>query len=104
MFEQIPTKKPYANNSIGYKQVRDYEHMLQLFSHILTKATEWNDRTYSVGMVCTPFNAILDWPMGTSSSIAFFLGPDVNRMLKQILNAWAEYLSSAYVLGNDSID
>ncbi len=36
----------------------------------------------------------------------FFLDPDVNKMLKKILNAWAEYLaspSSAYVLGNGSI-
>ncbi|KAF2440297.1 hypothetical protein P171DRAFT_465895 [Karstenula rhodostoma CBS 690.94] len=106
MFEQIPSKKPYSQDPAGHKQVRDYEHMLLLFNHILTTAPEWNDRSYGVGMVGTPMNAILDWPMGTPSGFAFFLDPDVNKMLKKVLNAWAEFLSSpasAYVLGNDSI-
>lgn len=80
--------------------------MLMLLNHILTKAPEWNDRSYGVGMVGTPMNAMLDWPMGTPSGFAFFLDPDVNKMLKKVLNAWAEFLSSpasAYVLGDDSI-
>ncbi|KAJ4286150.1 hypothetical protein N0V90_013499 [Kalmusia sp. IMI 367209] len=106
MFEQIPNKKPYSTDPAGHKQVRDYEHMLMLFNHILTTAPEWNDRSYGVGMVGTPFNAILDWPMGTPSGFAFFLDPDVNKMIKKVLNAWAEFLGSpesAYVLGEDAI-
>lgn len=63
MFEEVPTKKPYNNDPTGHKQVRDYHHMLELFNHILTTAPEWNDHEYSVGVVGTPFNAILDWPM-----------------------------------------
>jgi len=106
MFEEVPSKKPYSQDPVGHKQVRDYHHMLELFNHILTTAPSWNDREYSVGMVGTPFNAILDWPMGTPSGFAFFLDPEVNKMLKRILCFWAEYLASpdsAYVLGNDSI-
>ena len=106
MFEQIPSKKPYSSDPVGHKQVRDYEHMLMLFNHLLTSAPEWSDSSYGIGMVGTPFNAILDWPMGTPSGFTFFLDPEVNKMLKKVLNAWAEYLSSpdsAYVLGNDSI-
>ncbi|CAE7206031.1 Phosphatidylserine decarboxylase [Pyrenophora teres f. teres] len=106
MFEEIPSKKPYRNDPVGHKQVRDYHHMLELFNHILKTAPEWSDQEYSVGMVGTPFNAILDWPMGTPSGFAFFLDPDVNKMLKKILNAWAEFLASpdsAYVLGDDKI-
>lgn len=106
MFEEIPAKKPYCNDPTGHKQVRDYHHMLALFNHLLTTAPSWNDNDYSIGMVGTPFNAILDWPMGTPSGFAFFLDPQVNQMLKKVLNAWAEYLSSpasAYVLGSDSI-
>lgn len=106
MFEQIPSKKPYSNDPVGHRQVRDYEHMLMLFNHILTSAPEWSDSSYGIGMVGTPFNAILDWPMGTPSGFAFFLDPDVNKMLKKVLNTWAEYLSSpdsAYVLSNNSI-
>lgn len=44
--------------------------------------------------------------MGTPSGFAFFLDPEVNKMLKKILNTWAEFLgspASAYVLGNDKI-
>jgi phosphatidylserine decarboxylase len=44
--------------------------------------------------------------MGTPSGFAFFLDPEVNKMIKKVLNAWAEFLGSkdsAYVLGNDSI-
>ncbi|EOA81480.1 uncharacterized protein SETTUDRAFT_35314 [Exserohilum turcica Et28A] len=106
MFEEVPTKKPYNNDPTGHKQVRDYHHMLELFNHILTTAPEWNDHEYSVGVVGTPFNAILDWPMGTPSGFAFFLDPEVNKVIKKVLNAWAEFLASpasAYVLGNDKI-
>jgi phosphatidylserine decarboxylase len=104
MFEQIPSKKPYSDEPTGEKQVRDYEHMLALFNLILTKAPEWSDSSYGIGMVGTPINAILDWPMGTPSGFAFFLDPEVNQMLKKVLNAWGEYLASpasAYVLGTE---
>ncbi|KAJ4311350.1 hypothetical protein N0V94_007985 [Neodidymelliopsis sp. IMI 364377] len=105
MFDEIPQKKPYSNDPSGHKQVRDYQHMLELFNHILTTAPSWNDRQYSAGVVGTPFNAVLDWPMGTPSGFAFFLDPEVNKMLKKTLNAWAEFLGSsdsAYVLGDDA--
>jgi phosphatidylserine decarboxylase len=106
MFDEIPTKKPYSNDPTGHKQVRDYHHMLDLFNHILTHAPEWSDKEYGIGMVGTPFNAILDWPMGTPSGFAFFLDPEVNKMIKKVLNEWAVFLgspASAYVLGNNSI-
>jgi len=57
-----------------------------------------------VGMVGVPINAVLDWPMGTASGHAFFLDPDVNRMLKKVLNVWGQFLKteqSAACLGND---
>lgn len=106
MFEEIPSKKPYSSDPVGHRQVRDYHHMLALFNYLLTTAPAWNDKEYSVGMVGTPFNAVLDWPMGTPSGYAFFLDPEVNKMLKKVLNAWAEFLGSpdsAYVLGDNSI-
>lgn len=45
-------------------------------------------------MVGLPMNAVLDWPMGTPSGWAVFLDPHVNAMLRKVLNAWGEYLSS----------
>ena len=34
-----------------------------------------------------PINALLDWPMGTPSGHTMFLDPDINAMLKKVLNA-----------------
>ncbi|KAF2140798.1 uncharacterized protein K452DRAFT_273624 [Aplosporella prunicola CBS 121167] len=94
MFEQIPTKKPYARDPTGAKQIRDYPHMLQLLNHLMTTAPHWNDKSEKVGMVGLPINAVLDWPMGTPSGFALFMDPDVNAMLKKVLNAWGEFLQS----------
>ncbi|KAK5019210.1 hypothetical protein LTR16_000748 [Cryomyces antarcticus] len=104
MFEQLPRKKPYNKDPTGHRQVRDYQHMLQLLNHFLTTAPSWNDKSHRVGLVGLPINALLDWPMGTSSGFAFFLDPKVNAMLKKVLDAWGEYLqspASAEVLGTD---
>lgn len=43
-------------------------------------------------MVGVPMCAIFDYAMGTPSGHAAFLDPDVNRMLKRVLNKWGEYL------------
>lgn len=105
MFDQIPHKKPYLKDPVGNRQVRDYEHMLQLMDHLMTTAPSWNDREHEVGLVGLPFQALFDWPMATSSGFAVFLDPQVNAILKKILNAWGEYLKSpesAKVLNTDS--
>lgn len=95
MFDQVPKKKPYSTDPSGnMKQIRDYEHMLQIFNHLMSTAPHWSDKSHKVGMVGLPINAILDWPMGTPSGYAVFLDPDVNRMLKKMLNVWGEFLQS----------
>lgn len=43
-------------------------------------------------MVGVPMAAILDYAMGTPSGHAAFLDPDVNRMMKKILDEWGKYL------------
>lgn len=95
MFEEVPTKAPYDNDPIGNKQVRNYEHMLELFNEILGKAPEWNTVGYNVGLLGVPFNAIVDWPMGTTNGYAFFLNKDVNKQLKRILNVWTTFRQSS---------
>lgn len=107
MFSQIPRKEPYLNDpqGKGHPQIRDYSHMLQVINHLLTTAPSWNDKSERVGLVGLPFNALFDWPMGTSSGFAVFLDPDVNKMLKKVLNAWGDFLrspQSAYVLEKDA--
>ena len=68
--------------------------MLQVINYILTTSPSWNDKSERLGLVGLPFQALFDWPMGTAAGFAFFLDPDVNKMLKEVLNVWGEYLRS----------
>lgn len=94
MFQQIPNKPPYQKDPSGRSQINNYDHMLQVLNHILTTGPSWNDKSERVGLVGLPINALLDWPMGTPSGFALFLEPQVNAMIKKVLNAWGEYLQS----------
>lgn len=94
MFEQIPNKKPYSEDPAGNHQVHDLRHMLRLLNHLMTTVPSWSDQEQRVGLVGLPFQALLDWPMGTMSGFAVFLDPQVNAMFKKVLNTWGEYLRS----------
>ncbi|KAL8706197.1 MAG: hypothetical protein Q9201_000703 [Fulgogasparrea decipioides] len=94
MFQQVPKKPPYQKDPSGHSQIDGYDHMLQVLNHILTTGPSWNDQSERVGLVGLPINAMLDWPMGTPSGFALFLEPQVNAMIKKVLNAWGEYLQS----------
>ena len=94
MLEEIPKKKPYNNDPTGRHQVRDHVHLLQVLNHVIQTAPSWSDHGHDIGVVGVPLNALFDWPMGTSSGWAAFLDPEVNAMLKKVLNAWGEYLQS----------
>ncbi|KAJ4293047.1 hypothetical protein N0V88_005711 [Collariella sp. IMI 366227] len=92
MWDEIPNKAPYRQDPTGRSQIRDCNHMLQVLNHVFGRAPEWTDAAASVGMVGVPMAAIFDYAMGTPSGHAAFLDPDVNRMLKKILNEWGKYL------------
>jgi phosphatidylserine decarboxylase len=95
MVVQVPSAKPYRR-----RHLQSVEQMLRLINEVLTMAPEFGE----TAMVATPLAAILDWTMGTPAGFAAFRDPRINAMLKKILNAWCEFLSSAdslYVL-NDS--
>lgn len=103
MWDELPNKEPYNKDPTGHKQVRDYGHMLSVLNHIFTRAPEWTDAAEHVGMVGVPMCAIFDYPMATPSGHAAFLDPEVNKMLKKVLNEWGKYLltpESAEVLGD----
>ncbi|KAJ5580242.1 uncharacterized protein N7459_006227 [Penicillium hispanicum] len=105
MFKEVPHKEPYDQDPTGHPEIRNYEHFLQVLNHLLTTAPSWTDQSHRVGLVGLPINALLDWPMGTPSGYAAFLDPEINAMLKKVLNAWAEFLrspASAHVLNNTS--
>ncbi|KAH0271368.1 hypothetical protein KCU71_g18751, partial [Aureobasidium melanogenum] len=94
MFDEVPYKHVYRRDPTGRKQIRDYEHMLEVLNHVFGSAPVWTDSAQAVGMVGVPMCAILDYPMSTPSGHAAFLDPDVNRMIKKVLNEWGKYLMS----------
>ncbi|KAF2671554.1 hypothetical protein BT63DRAFT_384084 [Microthyrium microscopicum] len=106
MFQQVPKKAPYNKDPTGsFARIKDYKHMLHVLNHLMTTAPTWTDKADRMGMVGLPINAIFDWPMGTPSGFALFLDPEVNAMLKKILNVWGDFLkspASTYVLENNS--
>lgn len=94
MFEEVPNKIPYNKpGTCPRSYVRGYRHMIDLLSVAATEvAPAWNMVTPSMGLslVGLPFQAILDWPMGTPSGNAFFLSPEVNAMFKDVLDSWRD--------------
>lgn len=95
MFAEVPKNRHYCTDPTGCPQIRDYHHMLRVLNYLITTAPSWNDFSLRVGLVGLPINAVLDWSMGTPSGYAAFLDPDINAMLKKVLNAWGEFLTSA---------
>ncbi|KAJ5558015.1 hypothetical protein N7461_001987 [Penicillium sp. DV-2018c] len=105
MFDEVPHQNRYGQDPTGNPEIRDYHHFLRVLNHLITTAPTWTDKSHRVGLVGLPINAVLDWPMGTPSGYAAFLDPEINKMLKKILNVWAEFLSSpasAEVLNDSS--
>jgi phosphatidylserine decarboxylase len=96
MIAQVPSTKPYRE-----RHVESVEELVRMINEVLTMAPEFGSQS---SMVATPLGAILDWTMGTPAGFAAYRDPRINAMLKKILTAWCEFLSSGdslYVL-NDS--
>jgi len=93
MWDEIPSRNPcYRRDPTGERQIRDYHHMLAVLNHVFGRAPEWTDAAAAIGMVGVPLNAIFDYAMGTPSGHAAFLDPEVNAMLKKVLNDWGKFL------------
>lgn len=95
MFDEIPVKD--VDTPAGTPQIRDYHQLLLVLNRIIQRAPEFN----KTGLVGTPINAVLDYPMGTKAGYVLFNNPKVNKIFKSILDYWGHYLqsdASAYVL------
>ena len=91
MYQDIPDN--YSDPS-GQPVIRSYTQMLQVMNHLITVAPVWNEHENEVGLVGLPMHALVDWPMGTFHGFGFFLDPQVNAILKKILNVWGDFLRS----------
>lgn len=95
MFDEIPQKD--VDTLAGTPQVRDYHELLLVLNRLIQRAPEFN----TTGLVDTPINAVLDYPMGTRTGYVLFNDPRVNAKMKNILDYWGRYLQSeesSYVL------
>lgn len=95
MFDEIPQKD--VDTPAGTPQVRDYHELLLVLNRLIQRAPEFN----TTGLVDTPINAVLDYPMGTRTGYVLFNDPRVNAKMKNILDYWGRYLQSedsSYVL------
>jgi phosphatidylserine decarboxylase len=92
MFKDVPRK--YQSDPTGQPEIRGYHRFLRVLNHLLTTAPSWTEKSHRVGLVGLPINALLDLPMGTPSGYAAFLDPEINIMIKKVLNAWGDNLRS----------
>ena len=95
MFDEIPQKD--VDTPAGTPQVRDYHELLLMLNRLIQRAPKFN----TTGLVDTPINAVLDYPMGTRAGYVLFNDPRVNAKIKNILDYWGRYLQSeesSYVL------
>lgn len=67
----------------------DYHTMLRVINHIITRAPPWTHEYPGVPMLL-----LLKSTMPTVTGYAFFQDPEINKIIKKILDAWAEFLSS----------
>jgi phosphatidylserine decarboxylase len=91
MFTEVPKKPPYNRDPAGKPAVRGYKHMISMLNVVLRTTPEFNE----TGVVGFPINAILDWAMGTEAGFAAFLHPEVNAMLKKVISAFGDFLTSS---------
>ncbi|KAE8368391.1 Phophatidylserine decarboxylase-domain-containing protein [Aspergillus caelatus] len=70
-------------------EIHDCHKLLRVLNHIITHAPPWTDDHPGV-----PVLVLLKSSMPTVSGYAFFQDPEVNKLIKKTLSAWADFLSS----------
>ncbi|MDR0983945.1 MAG: phosphatidylserine decarboxylase family protein [Ruminococcus sp.] len=94
MFEQACEnwqEDPYGNPAIT-----NFKDFISVMDYIVSQAPRYMEQTEEgYGLLGFPLNAIVDFPMGTPAGYAFFLNEKVNMQLKNILNEWCLFLTSA---------
>ena len=99
-FHQMFRQQFHLSDTSEERKIDSWWCMILMINEIMTQAPEFN----KTGLVGFPINVILNWPMATTAGFAAFLNDKVNRLFKNILNYWAEFLSSpasCYVLNTE---
>ena len=97
------------DNPTGAPAVTSWLQFLGLLNNIMTTSPEFivdNDGN-AQGLVGFPINALLDWPMGTTSGYSTFSSDLFNRQFQKVLRYWGQFLTtkeSRYVLAQGEPD
>ena len=67
----------------------------QTFIVLLNFIMQYPPMYSSSALVGFPINALINWPMATQAGHACFLYDKVNKAFKNILNYWAEFLTTS---------
>ena len=89
-FHQMFRQQYHLPETSEGRKIPSWRWMIVIINFIMTKAPEFN----KTGLFSFPINVILNWPMATTAGFAAFMNDKVNRLFKNILNYWAEFLSS----------
>ncbi|KAE8142494.1 Phophatidylserine decarboxylase-domain-containing protein [Aspergillus pseudotamarii] len=89
MWGQAQEQAPNLNRS---HEVQDSQQMLQVLNYIITHAPPYNDNDNLTGC---PMVGLFQYAMPTISGYAVFIDPEVNAMLKKVLDVWGQFLSSS---------
>lgn len=89
MWNQAREKTPNQNRS---HEVQNYQQMLQVLNYIITHAHPYMNNDNLAGV---PMIGLFQYAIPTISGYALFIDPEVNTMLKKVLDVWGTFLSSS---------
>lgn len=96
MFIEASTR--YKKDPAGEPAVKSFDEFITVLDLMLRKGPRFYYRPHdqtAMAEIGVPINAMLNWPMGTVSGYEFFLNADVNVALKDVLNSWGAFLTTA---------
>lgn len=93
MFTEASNK--YPEDPVGACAITSFKDFIAALALVVKSGPEFYDKAEpetAMGLIGFPINALLDWPMGTVSGYEFFLQPEVNEALKEVLCSWGKFL------------
>ncbi|KAI3394857.1 hypothetical protein diail_2143 [Diaporthe ilicicola] len=95
MFTEASNK--YPKDPVGNCAIKSFDQFIAVLALVMQSGPEFFDKAEpetAMGLIGFPINALLDWPMGTVSGYEFFLQPEVNKALKEVLDSWGKFLGT----------
>lgn len=89
MIDQVPSYYKATHDAHGF-YLTSINEMLVMIDIILGTTPEYDD----TDLVGFPINNILNWTMAMPAGGEAFRHPEMNAMLKKILNTWTDFLNS----------